>query len=174
LNAAPWTTPLANTVAVARAGTIEPGTTQRVVVEDVAILLCNVGGTLYAIEDVCTHDGAPLDQGALDGRRITCPRHGAVFDVITGAVLALPAVLPVRTFVVNVTGDDVYIELFDDLADASTDIEHEHPAREHAPPKRSGPSTSESPLSIEGMDAYDQTLADSFPASDPPPGPLQI
>jgi 3-phenylpropionate/trans-cinnamate dioxygenase ferredoxin subunit len=162
-------------VAVAQTATIELGTTQRVVVEDVAILLCNVGGTLYAIEDVCTHDGAPLDQGALDGRRITCPRHGAVFDVITGAVLALPAVLPVRTFVVNVTGEDVLIELVVDPADASTDIEHENPAPEPVTAKRSDrPSASESPLSIEGLDAYDQTLVDSFPASDPPPGPLTI
>ena len=163
---------MAETEAVARAATIEPGTTQRIVVKDVAILLCNVGGTLYAIEDVCTHDGAPLDQGALDGRRITCPRHGAVFDVISGAVLALPAVLPVRTFVVNVTGEDVFIEPFDDPADASTDIEHEHPAPEHVAADRL--SALESPLSIEGLDAYDQTLADSFPASDPPPGPLAI
>jgi len=73
-------------------------------------LLCNVAGTLYAIEDVCTHDGGELDQGELDGCRIMCPRHGAYFDVTTGAALTLPAIVPVETFPVRVEVDDVYVE----------------------------------------------------------------
>jgi 3-phenylpropionate/trans-cinnamate dioxygenase ferredoxin subunit len=81
-----------------------------VTVDGTAVLLCNVGGTLYAIEDVCTHDGGELDQGELEGERIMCPRHGAYFDVKTGAALTLPAILPVRTFGVRVEGDDVYLE----------------------------------------------------------------
>lgn len=78
------------------------GTTRRVSAAGIEVLLCNVGGRIYAIEDVCTHDGAPLDQGWLDGKCITCPRHGAVFDVTTGAVLALPAIIPLQTFEVDV------------------------------------------------------------------------
>jgi 3-phenylpropionate/trans-cinnamate dioxygenase ferredoxin subunit len=81
-----------------------------VTVDGTAVLLCNVGGKLYAIEDVCTHDGGELDQGELEGERIMCPRHGAYFDVKTGAALTLPAILPVRTFGVRVEGDDVYLE----------------------------------------------------------------
>ena len=73
-------------------------------------MLCNVAGTLYAIEAVCTHDGGELDQGELDGCRIMCPRHGAYFDVTTGAALTLPAIVPVETFPVRVEGDDVYVE----------------------------------------------------------------
>jgi 3-phenylpropionate/trans-cinnamate dioxygenase ferredoxin subunit len=168
---------LAEAAAAVRAAAIELGTTQRVVVEGLAILLCNVGGNLYAIEDVCTHDGAPLDQGELDGRRITCPRHGAVFDVITGAVLALPAVLPVRTFVVRVTSGKVYIELLDrgSLAEASTSIEHEHRDRNQTATRLVAVVTARSSTDWdEGLDAYDKTVADSFPASDPPPGPLAI
>lgn len=74
------------------------------------VLLCNVAGAFYAIEDTCTHDGGELDQGELEGTRIMCPRHGAYFDVTTGAALTLPAVVPVRTFPVLVEGEDVYVE----------------------------------------------------------------
>jgi len=77
------------------------GTTKRVIAAGTEVLLCNVDGSIYAIEGVCTHDGAPLDQGWLDGNCITCPRHGAVFDVISGTVLALPAVIPLQTFEVD-------------------------------------------------------------------------
>lgn len=166
---------MAEAAAVAQAASIELGTTRRIVAGEFEILLCNVEGKLFAIEDVCTHDGAPLDQGELEGRRITCPRHGAAFDVITGAVLALPAVLPVRTFVVKVTDGKVYIELPDDgPAGATAEIENETRDREHVPMKLDVVTTPEADDWYERLDAYDQTLADSFPASDPPPGPLSI
>ncbi|MBV8246802.1 MAG: non-heme iron oxygenase ferredoxin subunit [Candidatus Eremiobacteraeota bacterium] len=96
---------------VAKKSEIAPGTTKRVVVDGVEIMLCSCDGAIYAIEDVCTHDGGPLDQGELDECRITCPRHGATFDVRTGEALTLPAVLPVSTYTVRVDGDDVYVEL---------------------------------------------------------------
>lgn len=95
---------------LAKLSDIAIGTTRRVQAGAEAILLCNVGGTLYAIEDACTHDGGELDQGELDGCRIMCPRHGAYFDVTTGAALTLPAIVPVETFPVRVEGDDVYVE----------------------------------------------------------------
>lgn len=96
---------------VARVSAIAPGTTCSVTVDGVPVLLCNVAGILYAVEDVCTHDGGPLDQGELDGRRIMCPRHGALFDVTTGAALTLPAVIPLPTYTVRIDGDDVYVEV---------------------------------------------------------------
>jgi len=95
---------------VARLSAIAPGTTLRVVVGSEAVLLCNVGGKIYAIEDACTHDGGELDQGELEDCRIMCPRHGAYFDVTTGAALTLPAILPVRTFPVRVEGDAIFVE----------------------------------------------------------------
>jgi 3-phenylpropionate/trans-cinnamate dioxygenase ferredoxin subunit len=97
--------------AVAKRSDIAPGTTRRVVVDDVEILLCDVAGQLYAIEDVCTHDGGPLDQGELQGACVVCPRHGATFDVRTGAVVTLPAVVPLMTFPVTVDGDAVYVDV---------------------------------------------------------------
>ncbi|MDQ2993162.1 MAG: non-heme iron oxygenase ferredoxin subunit [Candidatus Eremiobacteraeota bacterium] len=92
-------------------GDVPFGATRRVTAAGLDVLLCNVDGTIYAVEDVCTHDGAPLDQGWLDGKCITCPRHGAVFDVTTGAVLALPAVIPLRTFAVDVRDGCVTIRV---------------------------------------------------------------
>jgi 3-phenylpropionate/trans-cinnamate dioxygenase ferredoxin component len=95
---------------VAKTGDVPPGKTLRVVADGVELLLCNVNGTLFAIEDVCTHDGGPLDQGTLEGETVVCPRHGATFDVRTGDALTLPAVLPLMTFPVTIEGDDVYVE----------------------------------------------------------------
>jgi 3-phenylpropionate/trans-cinnamate dioxygenase ferredoxin component len=95
---------------VAKISEIPPGTTRRVVVDSVEILLCNVAGKIYAIEDVCTHDGGPLDQGELEDDRVVCPRHGATFDVRTGDALTLPAVLPLMTFEVTVEGDDIFVD----------------------------------------------------------------
>ena len=95
---------------VARAGAIAPGTMQRVTVDGVDVLICNVGGAFYAVEDICTHDGSPLDAGELDGARVVCPRHGACFDVTTGKALTLPAVSPLPTYDVRVDGDDIYVD----------------------------------------------------------------
>ena len=96
---------------VARRSEIAPGSTRRVVVDGAEILLCNVNQALYAIEDVCTHDGGPLDQGTLEGECVVCPRHGATFDVRTGDALTLPAVIPLITYPVSVDGEDVYVDV---------------------------------------------------------------
>ena len=79
-------------------------------IDGLDVLVCNVGGSFYAVEDVCTHDGAPLDQGHLEGKCVVCPRHGATFDVETGEALTLPAVIPLMTFPISVDGDDLLIE----------------------------------------------------------------
>jgi len=90
---------------------IPPGAVKVVELDDEQIALCNVNGHIYAIANLCTHDGAPLDQGCLDGHAVECPRHGARFDVRTGTVLALPAVLPIPTYPVHLQGDDIMVEL---------------------------------------------------------------
>ena len=96
---------------VAKVSEVAPGTTKRVVVAGNELLLCNPGGNLYAIEDVCTHDGGPLDQGQLEGETVVCPRHGATFDVRTGVALTLPAVVPLMTYPVSIEGDDVFVDV---------------------------------------------------------------
>ena len=71
----------------------DPGKTL-VEVDDDMVALFHVGGVFYAIDDVCTHDGGPLADGELRDHKIACPRHGAKFDIRTGAALSMPAVRP--------------------------------------------------------------------------------
>ncbi len=94
---------------VAHTTDVKPGTVKVVGVKGREIALCNVGGKFYAIDNICTHDGGSLDQGELDGKVVECPRHGARFDVTTGAVLAMPAVVPVATYPVRVQGTDIEV-----------------------------------------------------------------
>ena len=96
---------------VAKVAETPPGTITVHEVDGVRIALCNVNGRFYAIDDVCTHDGGPLDQGVLEGNLVECPRHGAKFDVETGRAVVLPAVRPVRTYPVRVEGDDVQVSV---------------------------------------------------------------
>jgi 3-phenylpropionate/trans-cinnamate dioxygenase ferredoxin subunit len=78
-------------------------------VGDHDVAVCNVNGRLYAIDDLCTHDGGSLDQGELEGDEIECPRHGARFNVTTGAAIQLPAFEPVETHEVRLEGDTVQV-----------------------------------------------------------------
>lgn len=75
------------------------------------LALSNVGGRLYAIDDVCTHDDGPLGEGTLRDGRVICPRHGAAFDACTGEVRSLPAVRDVAAYPVSVDGDEVFVDL---------------------------------------------------------------
>ncbi|HEY9089002.1 MAG TPA: non-heme iron oxygenase ferredoxin subunit [Anaerolineaceae bacterium] len=71
---------------------VPPGERIFVEIGDLPIVVFNVGGTFYAIGDVCTHDGGPLGDGELEDHQVICPRHGARFDIRTGEALTLPAV----------------------------------------------------------------------------------
>lgn len=68
----------------------------------------NVDGELYALEDVCTHDGAPLTGGPVMGCEIVCPRHGAKFSLRTGKALTPPAYEPTAVFPVKVDEGIIY------------------------------------------------------------------
>jgi 3-phenylpropionate/trans-cinnamate dioxygenase ferredoxin subunit len=98
-------------IAVAKNGDVAPGTVRVVEAAGKRIALCNQEGTFYAIDDVCTHDRGPLDQGELIGCEIECPRHGARFDVRTGQATRLPAIIPVKTYPVTVDGDEISVEV---------------------------------------------------------------
>ena len=96
---------------VGRLAEVAPGTVTVYEVGDREVAVCNVDGTLYAIDNVCTHDGGSLDQGELEGSEVECPRHGARFDVRTGEVTEAPAVLPVDTFPVRLNGDGIEVDV---------------------------------------------------------------
>ncbi|HEY7294730.1 MAG TPA: non-heme iron oxygenase ferredoxin subunit [Dehalococcoidia bacterium] len=95
---------------VAALDEVPAGKVRVVEVDGLPIALCNVDGQICAIDDVCTHDEGPLDQGQLDGAQIECPRHGARFDVRTGKALTLPAVMPVHTYTVEVRDAAIFVD----------------------------------------------------------------
>lgn len=92
---------------------LPPGTMKLVEHGALEIGVFNCDGELLAIEDRCTHDDGPLCHGSWDVEActISCPRHGANFDLRTGRALSLPAYLPARTFPVRVSQGIVTIEL---------------------------------------------------------------
>ena len=96
---------------LAPADEVAPGEVKQYEVEGRWVALCNVDGELYALEDVCTHAFAHLSEGRLEGDRISCPLHGAKFDVRTGAAKGLPAVKPVPTHALKVEDGQVYVAL---------------------------------------------------------------
>ena len=98
-------------VKVATVDDIQTGERVLIELDGIRIAIFNLDGTYYAIEDTCTHDGGPLVEGEiLDGCQIQCPRHGARFDIRTGAALTMPAFEPTPTYKVQVDGEDIYVE----------------------------------------------------------------
>ena len=97
-------------VRVAEMSEIEPGELLRVEVAGRLLCLANVEGTIYAVDDDCTHISGPLDQGELDGCVLTCPIHLARFDVRNGKVLRGPARDDLPTYAVRIEGDAILVE----------------------------------------------------------------
>ena len=98
-------------VRAAWVGDLEPAHGKFVEVEGKRIALFNVGGVYYAVDANCTHRGGPLSEGELNGYELTCPWHGSVFNVATGAVVQGPATENATTYPVRVVGSDIEIEV---------------------------------------------------------------
>ncbi len=75
------------------------------------IAVFNVAGSYHAIDNTCTHVGGPLCEGEIAGTEVTCPWHGAVFDVTSGQVLGPPAGESVARYNVRVEGSDIEVEV---------------------------------------------------------------
>ncbi len=99
---------------VAASDAIKPGERRVVHLEGVGVVIVNVDGRLYAIEDRCTHDDSPLADGEVDGDTIVCPYHGACFSLINGEVLAPPAYEAATVFPLRI--HQGRIQLHDDSA----------------------------------------------------------
>jgi 3-phenylpropionate/trans-cinnamate dioxygenase ferredoxin subunit len=91
-------------------GDLKTGEMTVVDVKGVRIAVANVEGRLHAFDDTCTHEQCSLAEGTLDGTTVVCPCHGAEFDVRTGAVLAPPAVEPLRTYPVRLEHGQLVID----------------------------------------------------------------
>ena len=96
---------------VATAREVLPGWSRLVWARGRRIALFNVDGTMYAMDDGCSHVGGPLSDGPLEGHVVTCPWHGAEFDVRTGKPLCPPAFRSVGCYAVRVTDGDIEIEV---------------------------------------------------------------
>lgn len=108
------TEPADKTIEVCPASELGPGERRIVEAPDgTPIGVFNCEGTLYAIEDRCSHDDAPLADGTLDQEHCTveCPRHGSLFDLKTGRPTTLPAFEPVATYPVTIEEDTVKLEV---------------------------------------------------------------
>jgi nitrite reductase/ring-hydroxylating ferredoxin subunit len=101
---------MAQFVKVATTGEVAPGTGKQVEVNGKQIALFNLNGNFYAIDNTCTHRGGPLAEGFVDGEEVTCPWHGAQFNIMTGAVVGPPAAQDVAKYSVRVRGNDIEIE----------------------------------------------------------------
>jgi nitrite reductase/ring-hydroxylating ferredoxin subunit len=97
-------------MAVARADDLKEGKVQAFKVLDTKVAVANVGGTFYAFDDTCTHEGCSLSEGDLEETILTCGCHGSQFDVTNGAVLEGPAQEPVKTHDTRVEDGDLEIE----------------------------------------------------------------
>ena len=78
---------------------------------DIEIALCKVGESIYAINNICTHEYACLSDGFIDGETIECPLHQAQFHIPTGEALSPPADVDVQTYPVRVVDGAVYIKI---------------------------------------------------------------
>ena len=96
---------------VAKTDEIAPGQARRVEVHGRRLALFNVDGSYYAIDDTCTHKGGSLSEGAIAGEEVTCPWHGAKFNIRTGEVIGPPARQSVARYSVRVTETDIEVEV---------------------------------------------------------------
>ena len=96
---------------VATTDEIPIGQAKLVEVNGNEIAIFNVGGSFHAIDNTCTHVGGPLCEGEIEGAHVTCPWHGAMFDVTTGQVLGPPAGESVARYDVRVVGADIEVEV---------------------------------------------------------------
>jgi 3-phenylpropionate/trans-cinnamate dioxygenase ferredoxin subunit len=96
-------------IEVAREDDIAPGGYKVVDVDGAMVAVFNLGGKYHAIDDLCTHDGGSLSGGEVQGEEVICPRHGARFNIRTGAVTEPPAYEPVHVFPVRVENGRVFV-----------------------------------------------------------------
>jgi nitrite reductase/ring-hydroxylating ferredoxin subunit len=99
-------------ILVGKTDDIEEGKLTHVQAGGKEVLVANVKGNYYAMGNICNHAGAELHEGVLEGKELTCPWHGAKWDVTTGSLIWFPQKLkPEESFKVSVENDTVYVEV---------------------------------------------------------------
>ncbi|MEH6386852.1 MULTISPECIES: Rieske 2Fe-2S domain-containing protein [Pseudomonas] len=90
---------------------LAPGQSKAVELEGLSVLVCNVKGEFLAVENRCTHQASELEGGRIRNGMISCPLHGVMFDLRTGCGRGPLGKVPLRTFAVQVIGDQVHVRL---------------------------------------------------------------
>jgi len=104
-------------VKACKASDVPPGSLKYIQVNGKDLVLANVDGKYYAMENWCTHEQGNLSEGTLDNNVLTCPDHGAQFDVTLGRVVMGPdgdspdAIQPEKTFKVTIQGSDLMVDI---------------------------------------------------------------
>jgi nitrite reductase/ring-hydroxylating ferredoxin subunit len=96
-------------VKVAETKDIQPSNLEAVDVAGERVCIVNIEGKYYALGNVCTHVGGPLDEGTLEGYEVECPWHGSKFDVRTGEPTKPPAKRPVPTYEVKIQDNNILV-----------------------------------------------------------------
>lgn len=94
-------------------GELPEGTAKEFQVNGKKVLIANDKGDIYAMSPFCTHDGAELESEEVIDHVITCPRHGAQFDVRDGSVIRMPAPVGLATYETKVENDEIHVEVDD-------------------------------------------------------------
>lgn len=102
---------MATLIKVGTKNEIPNGKAKMVQAGDKQIAVFNLNGNFCAIDEHCTHRAGPLSEGSLEGNRLTCPWHGATFDITTGKVMSPPAARDVACYKIKLEGEDVMVEL---------------------------------------------------------------
>lgn len=93
---------------------IQPDKAKSYQIGENKVVICNVNGEYFAIDDVCSHDDGELVSGEgqlVENCQIECPRHGARFDITTGSATKMPAIAPIKTYKINISGDEIEVEV---------------------------------------------------------------
>jgi 3-phenylpropionate/trans-cinnamate dioxygenase ferredoxin subunit/naphthalene 1,2-dioxygenase system ferredoxin subunit len=90
--------------------TLKPGEKIGYELNGTKLLIANVNGNIYAVEQSCTHEETNLAEGNLEGCIIECPLHGAMFDITDGKVVSLPATVPLKTYPAKIENGMIFID----------------------------------------------------------------
>lgn len=90
---------------------LTPGNKTAFTIHGIDLMLANVNGNIYATQKSCTHAEENLTEGHLEGSIIECPAHGAMFDIVNGRVLSLPAVTPLKTYPAKVENGIIMVDV---------------------------------------------------------------
>ena len=102
---------MAGFVAVGRAGEVAEGEMKVFKIDDYAVAVANVGGTLHAFQDECTHQTCSLGEGDIEGDSVVCLCHNAEFDIRSGEPMSGPATVPVPVFEVREENGELQVSL---------------------------------------------------------------